>query len=86
MRLNWWLILGFTAQALFTMRFLVQWVVTEKKRKSHVPISFWYFSIFGGLLLLLYAIYRKDPVFILGQSTGVFIYSRNLYFIHKKNK
>lgn len=84
MKLNWWLILGFTAQALFTMRFLIQWVVTEKKRKSHVPISFWYFSILGGLLLLVYAIHRKDPVFILGQSTGVFIYSRNLYFIHKK--
>ncbi len=84
MKWNWWIIIGFVAQGLFTMRFLVQWIATEKRKKSHVPLSFWYFSIIGGMMLLIYAIHRKDPVFILGQSTGVIIYSRNLYFIHKK--
>ena len=56
----------------------------RKKKKSYVPVIFWYFNLSGGLLLLVYSIHRKDPVFILGQSTGVFIYARNLYFIHKK--
>lgn len=83
---NWWVILGFVAQGLFTMRFLVQWIATEKRKKSHVPLSFWYFSLSGGILLLVYAIHRKDPVFILGQSTGVIIYLRNLYFIYKRRK
>jgi lipid-A-disaccharide synthase-like uncharacterized protein len=77
-----WLIVGFSAQALFFGRWLVQWIVTEKKKKSTVPIAFWYFSLIGGLMLLAYAIYRKDPVFILGQAAGAVIYLRNLYFIH----
>ena len=79
-RLDWWLALGFLAQALFTMRFLVQWIASERAGKSVVPIAFWFFSIGGGALLLVYALYRRDPVFIAGQAFGVFIYARNLYF------
>jgi lipid-A-disaccharide synthase-like uncharacterized protein len=79
-RLDWWLALGFLAQALFTMRFLVQWIASERAGKSVVPIAFWFFSIGGGALLLVYALYRRDPVFIAGQAFGVFVYARNLYF------
>lgn len=81
-----WLAIGFFGQFMFFMRFLVQWIVSEKKKESVVPVSFWYFSLFGGLILLSYAIYRKDPVFILGQSCGAFIYLRNLMLIYKKKK
>lgn len=81
-----WLIIGFFGQFLFFMRFLVQWVVSERKKESVVPVSFWYFSLIGGLILLSYAIYRKDPVFILGQSCGAFIYLRNLMLIYKKKR
>ncbi|MDP8215725.1 MAG: lipid-A-disaccharide synthase N-terminal domain-containing protein [Candidatus Kaelpia imicola] len=84
MNIKFWLLVGFLGQIMFSMRFLIQWLASEKKKKSIVPISFWYFSIAGGILLLSYAIFRKDPVFILGQSMGVIIYSRNLYLIHKK--
>jgi lipid-A-disaccharide synthase-like uncharacterized protein len=80
---KFWLILGFSAQALFTARFLVQWIASEKAGKSVVPVLFWYLSIVGSTLLCVYAIYRKDPVFILGQSVGVFIYIRNLHLIWK---
>lgn len=77
-----WIALGLTGQALFSARFLVQWIASERRRQSHIPIAFWYLSIAGGVTLLAYAIYRGDPVFILGQSTGVFIYARNLHLIH----
>lgn len=80
-RLDWWVILGFAAQALFTMRFLVQWIASERAGHSVIPMAFWVFSIFGGLLLLGYALYRKDAVFIAGQAFGVFVYVRNLYFV-----
>jgi len=86
MSLKLWLIVGFIGQIMFSMRFLIQWFVSEKKKKSVIPISFWYFSIAGGVLLLSYAIFRKDPVFMLGQSVGVVIYLRNLYLIHKKRQ
>ncbi|HZP08694.1 lipid-A-disaccharide synthase N-terminal domain-containing protein [Methyloceanibacter sp.] len=76
-----WIGIGFGAQLLFSMRFLVQWIASEKARASIVPETFWYFSLFGGLLLLAYACYRADPVFILGQALGLIIYSRNIYFI-----
>ncbi|RLC29461.1 MAG: lipid A biosynthesis protein [Deltaproteobacteria bacterium] len=79
-----WLAVGFLGQASFSMRFLVQWIATEKRKKSTIPVIFWYFSLAGGALLLAYAIYRRDPVFILGQSFGVFVYLRNLYFIHRE--
>jgi len=85
-RLDWnslWLITGLLAQAIFFLRFFVQWIVSERKKASVIPISFWYLSIAGGLGLLVYAIHIKDPVFILGQSGGLFIYIRNLVLIHK---
>lgn len=84
--MNFWVILGLFAQFLFFMRFFVQWIVSERKRESTVPISFWYFSIAGSLLLLIYSIHIKDIVFILGQSMGSFIYMRNLIFIYRKGK
>ncbi len=80
-RADWWLILGFAAQALFTMRFLVQWIASERAGHSVIPLAFWYFSLGGGVLLLIYALYRKDAVFIAGQAFGVFVYLRNLYFV-----
>lgn len=80
-----WLVIGFVGQALFSMRFLIQWLYSEWHKRSVVPTAFWYFSIAGGLTLLAYAIYRQDPVFIVGQLTGVFIYGRNLYFIAREH-
>lgn len=76
-----WLIVGFIGQALFTGRFLVQWIASERARRSVVPFAFWVFSIAGGVTLLAYAIYREDPVFILGQAAGLLIYARNIYFV-----
>ncbi|WEK49103.1 MAG: lipid-A-disaccharide synthase N-terminal domain-containing protein [Candidatus Kaistia colombiensis] len=81
-----WILLGFAAQALFTMRFVVQWIASERAKKSVVPAAFWTFSILGGALLLIYAIYRKDPVFIAGQAAGLFIYFRNVWFILHERK
>lgn len=78
-----WVTVGFMGQALFAMRFIIQWIVSEQKRDSVIPIAFWYFSIGGGTVLLSYAIWRQDPVIILGQCTGLFIYLRNLYFVHR---
>ncbi|HRQ63527.1 MAG TPA: lipid-A-disaccharide synthase N-terminal domain-containing protein [Xanthomonadaceae bacterium] len=74
-----WLAIGFAGQALFASRFIVQWIASERARASVIPLAFWYLSISGGLMLLAYAIYIGDPVFILGQSTGVLIYGRNLW-------
>lgn len=79
-----WMILGFLGQGLFFMRFFVQWIASEKKGESVIPHAFWYFSFLGGTTLLIYALYRQDPVFILGQSTGLFIYGRNLALIRRK--
>ena len=78
------LIIGFTGQALFASRFIVQWVYSERKGESSIPLIFWYLSILGGIGLLIYAIFRKDPVIITGQSFGIFIYLRNLILIYKK--
>ena len=80
------LTLGFAGQALFFMRFFVQWLSSEKQQRSVIPVSFWYFSLGGSALLLIYAVIRKDIVFILGQSTGFSIYLRNLYFIAKERR
>lgn len=76
-----WVCIGFVGQLMFTGRFLVQWIASEKAKRSVMPVLFWYFSLGGGVILLAYALYRKDPVFILGQSLGVFIYLRNLWLI-----
>jgi lipid-A-disaccharide synthase-like uncharacterized protein len=81
---HFWLTVGFLGQAFFSMRFMVQWIASERKKESVIPISFWFFSIGGGLTLLTYAIYRLDPVFILGQAAGLFVYLRNLYLIRRK--
>ena len=85
-RLDWWVVLGFTAQAMFSARFLVQWIASERAGRSVIPLAFWTFSIAGGVLLLAYALYRKDPVFIAGQAFGVFVYVRNLYFVLRDRK
>ncbi len=76
----YWYALGFFGQALFFSRFLVQWLASERAGRSIIPLSFWYLSLGGGLTLFAYAIHIGDPVFIIGQSTGTFIYLRNLYF------
>ena len=81
-----WVLLGFVAQAFFTVRFLVQWIASRRAGKSVIPFAFWWFSIGGGLLLLVYALYRRDPVFILGQGFGVFVYLRNLHFVMRERK
>ncbi|EJF89087.1 lipid-A-disaccharide synthase N-terminal domain-containing protein [Bartonella tamiae] len=81
-----WIILGFIAQALFMMRFVVQWLASEKARKSVMPVAFWFFSFGGGLLLLIYAIRQKDPVFIAGQGLGLIVYLRNLWLIYGEKK
>ncbi len=76
-----WLAIGFMGQALFSARFLIQWISSEKQKKSVIPVAFWYFSLGGGVTLLSYAIFRLDPVFIVGQAGGLLVYSRNLYFV-----
>ena len=81
-----WVILGLVAQAMFMMRFVVQWVASERVGRSIVPVAFWFFSIGGGVLLLIYSIIRQDPVFIAGQALGLIIYFRNLYFIFREKK
>ena len=79
-----WLAVGFLGQVCFSLRFLIQWIVSERRKESVIPIYFWYFSIGGGVTLLTYAVYRQDPVFILGQAAGLLVYSRNLYLIRRK--
>ncbi len=81
-----WVLVGLGGQIMFMMRFLIQWIVSEKAKRSVIPVSFWWFSIFGAAILLAYAIYREDPVFILGQSLGFFIYTRNLWFIYLEKR
>ena len=86
MALDGWLIIGFIAQGIFGTRFLIQWICSERKKQSYIPLIFWYVSIAGGLMLLCYAIHRRDPVFILGQSMGIIVYTRNLILIYKNNQ
>ena len=84
--LNFFMVLGFIGQFFFSMRFVVQWIASEKNKKSVVPLSFWIFSVLGSSLLLIYAIYRKDPVFILGQAPNLLIYFRNIWLIKTSKK
>jgi lipid-A-disaccharide synthase-like uncharacterized protein len=79
-----WLCVGLIGQGIFSARFIIQWLVSEREKKSVIPIAFWYLSLLGGITLFLYALYKKDPVFIIGQFSGVFIYTRNLYLIHRE--
>ena len=81
-----WLAIGLVGQALFSARFIVQWLQSERVKKSVIPSAFWYFSMAGGATLLAYAIHRRDPVFIIGQGTGLIIYFRNLQFLWRDRK
>ena len=81
-----WLAIGFLGQALFSGRFLVQWIASERAGRSIIPVAFWFFSVAGGVVLLLYAIYRLDPVFIAGQAAGLLIYGRNIFFILREKR
>jgi lipid-A-disaccharide synthase-like uncharacterized protein len=81
-----WLVIGFIGQGLFSARFIIQWFKSEREKKSVFPIAFWYFSIGGGVTLLAYAIHKEDPVFIVGQLSGLLIYFRNLYFVVYERK
>lgn len=83
---SWWAFWGFFGQLVFSMRFLIQWIASEKKKQSVIPVAFWYLSIVGSLMVLTYAIYIKNAVFILGQSIGSLIYTRNLILIYKKDR
>ncbi len=78
-----WLGIGFFGQGMFFMRWLVQWLASERHNESRMPIAFWYMSLGGGMITLAYAIYRNDPVFIAGQSVGAFVYLRNLILVHR---
>jgi lipid-A-disaccharide synthase-like uncharacterized protein len=78
-----WLGVGFLGQGLFSARFLVQWIASERRQRSVIPVHFWYLSLGGGAVLLSYAIYRLDPVFIAGQAVGLLVYARNLYFVRR---
>jgi lipid-A-disaccharide synthase-like uncharacterized protein len=79
-------LIGFVGQAFFTARFLVQWIASERAGRSVIPVAFWFFSIGGGLILFGYALFRRDPVFILGQGLGTFIYVRNLMLIARERR
>ncbi|WAC28946.1 lipid-A-disaccharide synthase N-terminal domain-containing protein [Ancylobacter sp. SL191] len=85
-RIDPWLVVGFIGQGLFTARFLTQWIASERARRSIVPAAFWLFSLGGGVTLLAYALYRQDPVFIVGQAAGLLIYVRNLVFIRRERR
>ncbi|WP_417262722.1 lipid-A-disaccharide synthase N-terminal domain-containing protein [Celeribacter sp.] len=82
----WWVLFGLSAQLMFTARFLLQWIASERAKNSVMPVAFWYFSLAGGVMLLIYALYRKDPVFVLGQALGVVIYVRNLWLIYANRR
>jgi lipid-A-disaccharide synthase-like uncharacterized protein len=81
-----WLVVGFAGQACFFLRFIVQWLHSERQKRSVIPIAFWYLSLAGAAIVMAYAIYRKDPVFIIGQTTGSFVYIRNLVLIHAERR
>ncbi|WP_445372943.1 lipid-A-disaccharide synthase N-terminal domain-containing protein [Methylomonas sp. HW2-6] len=81
-----WLTIGLVGQSLFMMRFIVQWIHSERHQKSVIPVSFWYFSLSGGVIVLMYGIHRVDPVIILGQLPGTFVYARNLMLIRREHR
>jgi lipid-A-disaccharide synthase-like uncharacterized protein len=81
-----WFLIGLAGQVIFGFRFILQWIVSEYKKRSHVPVAFWYISIVGSLVLLSYSIHRKDPVFMLGLSLNTLIYVRNLHLIYSQKK
>ena len=81
-----WLGIGFLGQSLFFSRWLLQWFISERREESHIPIGFWYMSLIGSVIVLAYAIYRVDPVFIAGQGVGAVVYVRNLILLHRAKK
>jgi lipid-A-disaccharide synthase-like uncharacterized protein len=81
-----WIAVGFVGQAIFSARFTVQWIASERAKRSVVPLAFWFLSLGGGVTLLAYAIWRKDPVFITGQAAGLIVYGRNLYLIYRSRR
>ncbi len=81
---KWWVAIGILGQALFSARFILQWFASEQAKRSVIPTAFWWFSLAGGAVLLAYALYRRDPVFIVGQATGLGVYMRNLYFLRNE--
>ena len=81
-----WIAIGLVGQLFFTSRFLVQWIVSERRRESVIPLAFWWFSLFGGVTLLSYAVWRQDPVFIMGQAAGLLVYVRNLVLIGRRGR
>jgi lipid-A-disaccharide synthase-like uncharacterized protein len=81
-----WLTIGLLGQTMFMMRFVVQWIHSERQGKSVVPVSFWYLSLIGGLIVLAYGIYRAEPIIILGQLPGTLVYTRNLMLIHRSKR
>ncbi|HKD31188.1 MAG TPA: lipid-A-disaccharide synthase N-terminal domain-containing protein [Xanthobacteraceae bacterium] len=83
---NWWVLLGYAGQSLFAMRFIVQWLASERVGRSVMPVAFWFFSMGGGTLILVYALYKRDPVFIIGQGFGLFVYLRNLHFVFRERR
>ena len=83
--INFWVIFGLLGQSMFFMRFIIQWIASEKNGESVIPVAFWYFSIIGGVMILIYSLHIKDPVFILGQGLALVIYVRNLVLIRRKN-
>ena len=81
---NGWVLFGFLGQAVFSARFIIQWIISEKNKESTIPVAFWYLSLVGGVILFVYALYKKDPVFVIGQGAGLVVYIRNLILIKKK--
>ena len=81
-----WLAIGFIGQFVFAARFIVQWLASERRRTSHIPIQFWYLSLAGGIIMTAYAVHRRDPVFIVGQASGLVVYARNLMLIHRRER
>jgi len=86
MNINGWVLFGFLGQAAFSARFLVQWIISEKKGESTIPVVFWYLSLVGGVILFVYALYKQDLVFIVGQGSGVVVYLRNLILIQRRKR
>jgi lipid-A-disaccharide synthase-like uncharacterized protein len=82
----WWVVVGLAGQMMFSARFIIQWLTSERAQRSVIPTAFWWFSLAGGVILFAYAVHRRDPVFILGQSTGLLIYSRNLWLIRAEKR
>ena len=86
MKWDLWVAFGLAGQMLFGSRFIVQWLASEKKKQSYIPVHFWYLSLCGGIVTAIYAIHRRDPVFIIGQSAGLIVYIRNLMLIHRAHR